>query len=209
MTHIDKFKDVWKNQEVDKIKYSYNDIQKMLHKKSSSIVKWIFYISLIEFGFWSILSFTLDPDWNDLDLKFRMHLFLGVLNSINYLVIAFFIVLFYRNFKSISASSNTKKLMSDILKTRRTVLYYVMYNVGMLIIGFAVILYFVFTSDNFINKLQLARPDSSLNSTIGLAIFISIIVIAIVVGILLLFYRLIYGILLKQLLKNYKELSKN
>ncbi len=180
----------------------------MLHKKSSSIVKWIFYISLIEFCFWIIISFAFDTDWDKINVSNRLYLLLGALTLVNYIIIAVFIVLFYINYKSISASSNTQKLMKDILKTRKTVYYYVLYNVAMLVCGFALVLYFIFTSEDFLNQLQTARPESSLNSSLILAILISTIIVAVIVVLLLGFYRLIYGILLKRLKENYKELSK-
>lgn len=208
MAQIDKFKDAWKNQETDNLKYTYNDIQKMLHKKSSSIVKWLFYISIIEFCFWILISFVLDADWDKIK-SLGLYNFITLLNILNYLVIITFILLFYRNYKNISASSNTQKLMKDILNTRKTVYIYVLYNVCMLIFGFAVILYFIFTSENFINQLQVARPNSDLSVSLTMAIVISIIIILLVVGVLLLFYRLIYGILLKRLIANYKELLNN
>jgi len=207
MKKMDKFKAAWKKQNSENFKYSYTDIQEMLHKKSSSIVKWIFYISIAEFLFWTVLSLTLNPDWDEIKLKTRLYLIMGILNVLNYIVIVIFIVLFYINYKSISASSNTKKLMKDILKTRKTVYYYVLYNVAMLIFGFIIVLYFVFTSDDFLNKLQIARPNSSLSENLVVAVSISIILIAVIVGLLLLFYRVIYGILLKRLKQNYKELS--
>ena len=209
MKKMDKFKAAWKKQDVENFKYSYTDIQEMLHKKSSSIVKWIFYISIAEFLFWTILSLTLNPNWDEVKLKMRLYLILGVLNALNYIVIIVFIILFYKNYKSISASSNVKKLMKDILKTRKTVYYYVLYNVAMLIFGFIVVLYFVFTSDDFLNKLQAARPNSSLSENLVMAVSISILLIALIVSLLLLFYRIIYGILLKRLKQNYKELSNS
>jgi len=99
--------------------------------------------------------------------------------------------------------------MEDILKTRKTVYFYVLYNVTMLVFGFAVILYYIFTSEDFINKLETTRPDSDLSMSLTIAVIISVVIILVVVGILLLFYRLIYGILLKRLITNYKELLKN
>ncbi|OIO09486.1 MAG: hypothetical protein AUJ53_09025 [Flavobacteriaceae bacterium CG1_02_35_72] len=208
MTQIDKFKDIWKNQEADTIKYSSDDIQKMIHKKSSSIVKWLFYISLMEFCFWILISFALDADWNHIK-SLGLYNFISVLNVINYIIIITFIYFFYKNYKNISASSTTQKLMEDILKTRKTVYFYVLYNVTMLVFGFAVILYYIFTSEDFINKLETTRPDSDLSMSLTIAVIISVVIILVVVGILLLFYRLIYGILLKRLIANYNELLKN
>lgn len=208
MTQIDKLKDVWKNQEDDNLKYSYNAIQEMLHKKSSSTVKWLFYISLLEFCFWILISFVLDADWDKIK-NLGLYNFITILNILNYVVIITFILLFYRNYRNISASSNTQKLMKDILKTRKTVYIYVLYNVCMLIFSFAVILYFIFTSEDFINQLQISRPHTDLSVSLTMAVVISIIIILLVIGILLLFYRLIYGILLNRLTANYKELLNN
>ncbi|MCF6213113.1 MAG: hypothetical protein L3J45_03710 [Flavobacteriaceae bacterium] len=209
MKGLDKYKEAWKNQDSKDLKYSYNDIQEMLHKKSSSIVKWIFYISLIEFCFWIVISFAFDTDWNTINVKSRLYMLLGILTAINYIIIILFIALFYKNYKTISVSSNAQKLMKDILKTRKTVYYYVLYNVGMLIFGFVVVMYYIFTSVDFLTQLQTARPESSLNSSLTLAIVISVVIIAVIVGLLLMFYRLIYGVLLKRLKQNYKELSES
>jgi hypothetical protein len=41
-----------------------------------------------------------------------------------------FIYLFYKNYIRISTIASTKQLMKDILKTRKTVQYYVWYNLG-------------------------------------------------------------------------------
>lgn len=209
MKSLSKYKEVWKNQDSEHINYSYNDIQNMLHKKSSSIVKWIFYISILEFCFWIFLSFFIDSDWDNNLIKNELNLLTTVLNTVNYVVIIIFIILFYRNYKLISVASNTQKLMQDILKTRKTVYYYVVYNVGMLVFSFTIILYFIFSSSDFLNKLQAARPNASLSSNLSIAVIISVIVISVIVGILLLFYRLIYGILLKKLKTNYEELTKS
>ena len=207
MNDLDKLKEVWKHQDKNSpIKYSYSDIQEMLHKKSSSIVKWIFYISLIEFFFWIFISIVVDTDWEKIK-SLVLYNFMNGVNIFNYLIIFSFIILFYKNYRTITVSSNTQKLMKDILKTRKTVYYYVIYNVSMLIILFAIMLYFVFSSTDFLNKLQEAQPNLSINTSMVIVIIISIVIVAVIVCLLLLFYRLIYGVLLKRLKRNYKELS--
>ena len=51
MKELERLKKDWnKNQNFPEL--SKEEIYKFLHKKSSSIVKWIFIISLLEFGFW-------------------------------------------------------------------------------------------------------------------------------------------------------------
>jgi len=208
MENLDKLKEVWKDQKNSKLQFSYDDIQKMLHKKSTSIVKWIFYISILEFCFWLLVSVLVDTDWDKIR-EFGLYNFMYTLNIINYIIIFAFIVLFYKNYRVISAASTTQKLMSDILKTRKTVYNYVLYNLGMLIFSFAVVLYFIFSNADFLSKLDTAQAGSSTNTTIFMAIAIAVVIVVAIAGLLLLFYRLIYGILLKKLKQNYKELSKD
>ncbi len=52
MDELDLLKKDWNKGDSKYPKLSYNEIYKMILKKSSSIVKWIFIISLLEFGFW-------------------------------------------------------------------------------------------------------------------------------------------------------------
>jgi hypothetical protein len=208
MNNLDKLKEVWKDQKNSKLQFSYDDIQKMLHKKSTSIVKWIFYISILEFCFWLLVSVLVDTDWDKIR-EFGLYNFMYTLNIINYVIIFAFIVLFYKNYRVISAASTTQKLMSDILKTRKTVYNYVLYNVGMLIFSFAIVLYYIFSNADFLSKLDTAQAGNSTNTTIFMAVAIAIVIVVAIAGLLLLFYRLIYGILLKKLKQNYKELSKD
>ena len=55
MDELELLKKDWQeNQKFPKL--SKQEIYVLLHKKSSSIVKWIFILSLIEFSFWTILG---------------------------------------------------------------------------------------------------------------------------------------------------------
>ena len=65
MEELDLLKKDWKKQEENQPKLSYNDIDKMIWKKSSSLVKWIFYVSLIELGLGVlsvVLRFLIKPE---------------------------------------------------------------------------------------------------------------------------------------------------
>ena len=59
MDELELLKKDWKKEDKNFPKLSYNEIYKMILKKSSSIVKWIFIISILEFVFWVAISFTL------------------------------------------------------------------------------------------------------------------------------------------------------
>ncbi len=59
MDELELLKKDWQKEDSKYPKLTYNEIYKMILKKSSSIVKWIFIISLLEFVFWTLISFGL------------------------------------------------------------------------------------------------------------------------------------------------------
>ncbi|RTY85450.1 hypothetical protein [Flavobacterium sp. RSP15] len=198
MKELDLLKKDWQKNDNSFAQVSETEIYKMIHRKSSSIVKWIFIISIIEFVVLNTLSFLL-PD-KKMSESETIDIFITVLDYLSYGVAIFFMYLFYKNYRSISVTSNTKKLMECILNTRKTVRYYIGYN-----------LFLVF----FVAILLLSTEiliKSATNNDNGSRIFLNCILmlfsIIILVGIVWLFYQLIYGILLKKLNRNYTELKK-
>ena len=128
MDNLEKLKEQWKSSDQVLPKLSYKDIYKMLLKKSSSIVKWIFIISIAELLFWLSLYFII-PDSN-LEIMTKMGIgdFILYSNIVHFTIFGIFIFYFYKNFKSIRVTDNTKNLMNRILRTRRTVKYFVYYK---------------------------------------------------------------------------------
>ena len=110
--------------------------------------------------------------------------------------------LFYNNYRLISATSTTKKLMENIMKTRKAVNYYILYNIFYIIIVISFIILYLMVYDPEISK----KVASNNNTAYLLSIPICIVLIT--VGIVWLFYRLLYGFLLKKLKRNYNELKK-
>lgn len=213
MDELDLLKKAWKKDTHSFEQVTETEIYKMIHKKSSSIVKWILIISILEFVFWNIISFGFLGD-NYIKDKYGKDIFEYVIeintiyNIISYIVVILFIYLFYKNYRRISTTNSTKQLMSDILKTRRTVQYYVWFNIVFFVIGTLILLYVQFAYDSrfsvFIDKIHNDGTHMLLYKAIGkIAIFIIILVL-----IIWLFYRLLYGILLRKLNANYKELKK-
>jgi hypothetical protein len=181
----------------------------MLHKKSSSIVKWILIISIIEVLFWTVISLCYNID----DHMKKQHaeniiFYLKALTLFNYVVIFWFIYCFYKNYVKISTTSSTKQLMQDILNTRKTVHYYVWYNLTMIVLcliaGFAIA--FVYNPKMELLKDKMTNEINYHILFVTLAIMLLTIVVF--VGLFWLFYRLLYGILLRKLYTNYKELKK-
>jgi hypothetical protein len=203
MEQLEKIKDLWKNQSESTIKFTESDIYKMVHKRSSSIVKWILIISVLEFVLPNI--FFLFSDFNSTKEVYQNYGLNNILlfyTIIHVTIIIGFIYFFYKNYKNISAGSSVKNLLKNIIKTRNTVKYYIYYNLTIAAIIGLHVFYIVFNSDTFVNKL----PENT--NMIGVWV-IAILLFAIVLFLFWLFYRLIYGFLLKKLKKNYNEILKN
>ena len=209
MDQLDKLKKEWQSREQELPKVSYNNIYKMLLKKSSSIVKWIFIISVIELLFWISLYFVVPEDNIEVMNEMGIGNIMLYSNIVHFIIFGIFIFIFYKNYQSIQVTDNTKKLMQNILKTRKTVRYFVYYNLGMFVlVSIAIDSYFYSRSDQLYEIMDFANkgiPEEGFATTF---IISQIIVGILVVGLLIVFYWLIYGILLKKLNRNYKELKK-
>ena len=97
--------------------------------------------------------------------------------------------------------------MKNILNTRKTVRYFVYYNIGMAaLLMFATNLYYYFNKE----KLHQLLESDELFAAVPAETFISLNIIGgiIIIGFLILFYWIIYGLLLRRLKRNYKELKK-
>ena len=172
-------------------------------------MKWIFIISIIELLFWIGLNLVIPED----NLKLINEMGIGDImhysNIVHFIIFGVFIFLFYKNHQSIKVTDSTKMLMQNILKTRKTVRYFVYYNVGMLASGLIITdIYFYSRSQKLYEIMNFASkgiPEKGFATTF---IISQIIVGILVVGLLIAFYLLIYGILLKRLNNNYKELKK-
>jgi hypothetical protein len=208
MDELDILKKDWKRQEANLPKISYQEIYKIIHKKSSSIVKWILIICIAELIFWSGLNLLIPDSYLEIYEKFHLRKFLTLTQYLHYAIVLIFIYFFYKNYKAICVSENTNLLMKKIIKTRKTVNYYVYYNIIMY-----VVLTIILNSVMFSNPETLIEAFNAGNTSIDSDQFIKILLIVQVVtlvvmfGLLCLYYRVIYGILLKKLRKNYKELE--
>jgi hypothetical protein len=207
MKELDLLKKDWQKSDNSFDQVSEIEIYKMIHKKSSSIVKWILIISILEVLLWTCLSFCFDSDGYLKQMnQIEFIQYFEVFTYFNYGVILFFIYLFYKNYITISTTASTRQLMSDILKTRKTVQYYVWYNLGMLVITLIIgfIIAFAYNPEMSILKDKIATNGKVMALTIGILILTTLLLF----GAFWLFYRVVYGILLRRLYANYKELKK-
>ncbi len=209
MDKLDKLKENWQSEKHELPKVSFDKIYKMLLKKSSSIVKWIFVISIIELFFWIGLYFTVPEDNINMMKELGLESVMYYTEMFNFFIFGIFIIFFYRNYKSIKITDSTKVLMQNILNTRKSVRYFVYYNVGMTIAYFiAINTYLLNDSDKLYKIMHSYNQDIPKEGFANIFITSQIIVFLIVLGLLILFYWLVYGILLKKLKRNYKELKK-
>jgi hypothetical protein len=208
MKELERLKKDWKtNNNFPEL--SKEEIYTFLHKKSSSIVKWIFIISLLEFGFWSLIGLiTKNSEAQQRFDSYNVDAIMMPLMVIGYIILIYFFVMFYKNYKEISNTDSTKSLMQKILKTRKTVKHYVIFNLVFLFIS-SIIGVVIEFSNNSDLKLTISQFENTNDFYIFYAIIGGITLIAIVVllAILIGFYYLVYGILLKRLKENYKELE--
>ncbi|MDA0326069.1 MAG: hypothetical protein O3C41_02550 [Bacteroidetes bacterium] len=201
-------KDWQKNQKFPKL--SKKEIYRLLHKKSSSVVKWIFILSIIEFCFWTFISLLVKDsevqkrlDGYDID-----HVIMPLIIS-GYIILAYFFVAFYKNYKKISSMDSVKLLMKNILNTRKTVKHYVLFNLIFLYISI-IIGIIIEVSNNVDLKLITAKFTETADYFIlyGIVAILTLLMMVLLTGILLGFYYLVYGLLLKRLKKNYKVLQE-
>lgn len=210
LDELELLKKDWQKREANLPKLSYEQIYPMTKKKSSSIVKWIFYISIIEFVFWAGINIIFSSPDTMQELR-DMHIYkvVMVLNVINYAIILYFISNFYTNYRKISFTDSSRNLMRTILKVKRTVTQYVWFNLSIftisaIIYGYGVLLY----TPEGKELVNVAAQDGNSTQFWALIIIISIAVTTAVLVLIWLFYKLLYGILLKKLRKNYNELKR-
>ena len=201
MDELELLKKDWQKDTVKYPKLSYDEIYKMSHSKSSSIVKWIYYISIIEFTVGLILIL-----WNpNIDGQIEFPKWVEYVSLATFPVIAWFIYQFYKNYQNITANDSVRKLMKTIIKTRRTVKHYVLFNLIMAGIYSCVALYLGYVGLAGGTEAFNAAASIGDYAKLGLVIvLVSAGIVAFIFGI----YYLLYGILLRRLNRNYKELKK-
>ena len=208
---LDLLKKDWQKREAHLPQLSFDQIHKMIWKKSSSIVKWILIISILEI--------TL-PNLIYLSPSIREKNFLGEIESFNtifivfnifyYSVVAYFIYQFYRRYREISVLASAKSLMHQIIKTRKTVKHYIIFCLSMALVFFALFIFGIYLDDGILlafegiaEKSKEIPLDKIRTTAIWVLSIGAIVFTAVAAGI----YFLLYGLLLRKLKRNYKELK--
>ena len=212
MDELEVLKKDWQSREQKFPKLSYDEIYQMLWRKSSSMVKWIFYISIAELALWIALAFIVPEYSKQINEAMGLKDAMLIASIVGYVVTVIFIILFYKNYRTIKITDSIKELMASILRTRKTVRYFVYYNIGtaIFLLIFTNIYYYqkrdtLYDTFKSISDNYASVPAESFTTVFFTA---QIIVGVLLVLFLVVFYRLIYGILLQRLKRNYRELKK-
>jgi lysylphosphatidylglycerol synthetase-like protein (DUF2156 family) len=203
MKELENLKNKWAKQDLGQ-RYSKEDIKGFLQKKSTHSIKWIFYLSIIEFVLY--LSFPLlVPNYLDsFDYYKSLNLFeFSIVTTVlGYVLLLYFMWRFFQNYKNISVANSIKDHLGAILNTRRSVNQYFYFNVTILIIFTIVVLVSALQFDK--NMIALQKEN---NSFLMMILLIGIL-IAIVLGLFGLLYYFVYGRFLRPLKNNEKDLLK-
>ncbi|MCU7615133.1 beta-carotene 15,15'-monooxygenase [Chryseobacterium sp. GMJ5] len=212
---LDNFKKTWQEQPVQP-KYNDTEILKMLNRKSRNYMKYIFWISVAEFLFFSIfgLFYIVQSKQSNsfmsilarlgvqknAQLESDLEIIYLIIKLVSLAVTGYFVIKFYQNYRKIKIEEDLKEFILRIIKFKKTVNAFILINI-ILVVSFTMILtFFVF----YVLKSQnITLSNSSITGfAIGLIISTSLCII-----LLWTYYRLVYGILIKRLDKNLKQLK--
>ena len=202
MNKLDDLKEKWGQQTFD-TNYSKEELNRILQQKSSHSIRWIFYLSLLEFVLYLALPILLPNYAAAFQYYKSLHLYsFSILTTLlGYAVLIYFMWRFYQNYRQIKVSSSVSTHLQTILKTRRTVNVYFFTNLGIVLVFTVVVLMEAMKYDENFIALQ-NQPQG----IVGLVVAV-LIVLCIIVGFFALLYYLVYGRFLRTLKKNEEELK--
>lgn len=209
---IDSLKQQWQAQKISN-PYSHSEILNLLNKKSRNYVKYILWVSVIEFliilgshllvdkhhSFFKIME-NLDITVTDTLIQQYNAIYI-TMQVVSLLVTGFFIFKFYFGYKGIKIEENLKQFILKIIYFRKTVNLFIFINIVLFIIYVITLVGFVISYSSFQNiEIESAR---ALRFIVALSIGIGL-----CITLALIYYRIVYGILVKRLGKNLKQLQE-
>ncbi len=213
---IDSLKESWQKQP-KKPTYDSRQIELMLNKSSRNYVKYILWISVIEFflilGANLYYSFSGEENSGLLNVLAKLglkdsesfqqtlSLLYLTLKIVSLSMTAVFVYFFYVNYRKISVEANLKKLILQIIKFKRTVQLFILANIALVILFTVIVGVFTF--------FLLAQQDIHLTNPTLLGFILGLLLMMLISVLLIwVYYRLVYGFILKRLGKNLQQLKK-
>lgn len=213
---LDSFKKTWQEQPVQQ-KYDNNEILQMLNRKSRNYVKYIFWISIAEFLFFSVLGVFYFFRGEESNSFLKVLERLGaqktpevesnfdntylIIKILSLLVTAYFVFKFYQNYRKIRIEENLKGLITRIIKFKKTVNAFILISIVLLIAFTSVFTAFIFYALNTQN----IQPTNSDLTIVIVGIIVSTVLSVVLIW---LYYRLVYGIIIRKLDRNLKQLKE-
>lgn len=213
---LDSFKKTWQEQPVQP-KYDNTEILQMLNRKSRNYIKYIFWISVVEFLFFSVLGLFYFFQEEESD-SFRNvlerlgaqgapevednfgHVYLAI-KVLSLLITAYFVLKFYQNYRKIKIEENLKGLITRIIKFKKTVNAFILISIVLLVAFTFVLIAFIFYTLNSQN----IQPTNSNLTIIIVGIVVSTLL---AVSMIWFYYKLVYGSIIKKLDKNLDQLKR-
>lgn len=203
MDELKELKSQWASQSFDK-QYDKKELNAFLKQKSMHSIRWIFYLSILEFLLYLILPLLL-PNYFESYAYYRtlnLYEFAVITTGLGHALLIFFMLRFYRNYRSISIDDTISGHLRTILNTRRTVNQYIYCNLIILLVFIVTVFYKAYQLDE-----NLISLDDQTTSMVVLLLSFGF-VIALILGIFGLLYYFVYGRFLRPLKKNEKELKQ-
>lgn len=210
MDQLDILKKDWDTQNVSYPKYSKDQLKSMLAHKSTSIVKWLLIIAIIEFIIMTGINFLPGMGkYQDESIRIMGEFLYYGSFVLHYIVIGYFIFLFYKNYKLIQSTQPTRGLMKNILRTRKTMKWYIWYNLGYIFVfGIIASILLLFKDPKMVELLQTDAVADHQVMFYTIYILFTILLFGVIISVFYGIYSLIYGILLRRLRFNYEELKR-
>lgn len=206
--NFDDLKNKWKNQSTQKI--DNEEIKVATTKKSITIVKYIFWISIAEFILVFLSNFLLPSELNSSYYQnlntnqFKtMKFWEGMIEKVYYvntLISIIFLILFYIKYKKITGTTSIAENIERIMNFRKIVKIFIFWNVFLSIV-------YVFIIGNYLLEPFYNAGILTKNLTTTIIIISSLSIL--IIGFSILYYQLIFGIFLKKLKRNLEELRIN
>lgn len=209
---LDDLKSIWGSIKEEK-KFDQNQIFKMLKKKSSTTIKWLFIFTLCEFlVFLAFNLYILISGKNFFNNDINTLVQANTINnyeiaSVFSIVITFgFLIIAYKFYKKINLNQSVVDLMKNIISFRRLVNLFIVFTILSLIASSAPFYYELGQSIYIAKHANDIEPVIENAKIYGWIAILTSITFIIIIG--LIYYAIIYFLFLKKLQRNLKELRE-
>ncbi len=199
----------WKSVDLETKTLKSTELKHIIHQSSNSIVKKIFIISVIEFSL-AILPLFFKSNYylSKEIIEIQNNIYFACSDYVYYTILLYFILQFYNNFRKINVRSNLNDLSKNILRTRKSVYYYIYSSLFIFNLN-SIVFVFLYLKNNSTYKNFVDLHESQNNLVIFQIILLILIIsiLTIISFVIWLIYKALYLRLIKKLNKNVIELN--